>query len=173
MATYLKFADGCVDELTEGSFNSGFIYVGYTGGSIYNSFLRYANIDINPSETIVSASLDLITGSLASGAFTLKVKGYKFPGTNPSGWADYSSRPRVASFGSLSVSGQNIDDPVSIDITGLIQDIINLGSWVYGDSIELYVERNDATSGEFISFYDNPNLVISLSDVSRSSFFLF
>jgi hypothetical protein len=114
----------------------------------YTSCIRFRAVDVPKDATIESAKITFISDDNYSGSYLLKIKAES--NSHPASWSD------ITDFGSRSwTSGIDWDGSTawtlnssydSIDISSIIQTVVNYADWVSGHDIAIAIEDDGSGS---------------------------
>lgn len=117
-------------------FSNSSFEVGNDKGSGVNGSMRFTSIDLNNSQSIVSATVDVYVGAKGTGSGNLLHKIYGIDEDNTS---DYSSDPTSREKTSA-VTEQNVSIPPSgeifgVNVTNQVSEIISRTGWSNGNAL--------------------------------------
>lgn len=134
--------------------------------------LRFPNVGIVPTTTIVSAQLEMTTKIAGTGATTLTVSGLDQANmvrleTNEL-LSDTAAKPRTTAQANWVIVNDSLEDEtlISPDLSAVIQEVIAdpSNNWAVGNALGLFLE-NGTNSRSFYSFNNNPALAPRLKIV--------
>ena len=150
---------------------------GFDGGAARtsaNAYMRFTNVQLDQGETVLSASVEFVpstTRSLAT--VNINISAINKDDANPP--IDFTDAETLAITGVVAwnaVPTFTVDTPISsVDISAVIQEIVDRPGWIRGNAIVLFFEDNGSTavantrriSGGVISHQSAPRLEITTS----------
>ena len=122
------------------------------GGDVYSAF-RFRSVNIPQGTTIVSATLTLTAAENSSKNITNRIKGIAEDNT-----ADFSSDPggrsKTTAYTNFNKNGSTLDATTVIDVTSIIQEIVNRAGWSSGNSLGLISQDQSSSNDNILRFYD-------------------
>lgn len=122
------------------------------GGNVYSAF-RFQNVNIPQGTTIVSATLRLTASENNS-----KVIANRIYGINEDNTANFSSDPggrsKTTAFTNFNKNSEVLDATTDIDVTSIIQEIVNRGGWSSGNALGLISADQSSSNDNILRFYD-------------------
>lgn len=123
----------------------------FFGNDVYAAW-RWANVNIPQGTTITSATLRLTDSQNGSPSVNTRFYGIKQTDT-----ADMTSDPvgrtKTSASKTYSQSGQSTNTVRSIDVTALVQEIINQGGWSSGNHLGIITQENGSSNDNILRFY--------------------
>jgi len=159
-----------------GSWNQG-IHLGNTTWGGHNAFLRFRNVDIAQGTTITSAYITLSRWYTGTLAIKNRIRGVDEDNTAVL-TSDATGRATTTAYADWNPSSSWTGDveQTSVDISSVIQEIIDRGGWSSGNSLALRFDDNGGTAGNYGPFtsYTSagsvyPRLTINYSGASPSA----
>lgn len=133
-------------------------------GPLVDSVHYFANVQITNGTTISQALLRLYPGTPTAGAgvnFNAYIKAQDVDDASaPSTLSDYLALSWIATVVNVIESAETPPDPIEIDITTVIQAMINRAGWNSGNAINLAVNSNDAVSGQYVMPWNSASELI-------------
>lgn len=173
---FYKYVEAATDDgewTTAGAFTSSASRIGNIGGTGYSGFFRFTNVTIDYQETISAAKITLTSGNnLATTTVNFRVYGVLSGNASTiASAADANSRVRTTAFTDVNNVGAwtvnlttDTGTILDIDITAIIQEIVNLSGWASGNSILIFIQNNASSVGA----HREPSSAISYGlDASR------
>lgn len=138
----------------------------HSGGNFFSTGARFTNVTVPNAETITSATFTL-TGAVAyaPGGITVRYivsgqdedTGQAFT-TGAGDSLSNGDRPRTTADATMNVPAVAVDTEYTVDVTAVIQEIVNRAGWASGNAIVIILDTDAATSaGEWQEFYSYDN----------------
>jgi len=137
---------------------------------------RFSSVNINQGTTISSAYLKLVGYQNDSDTVDVKIVGINEDDTADFG-SDPSGRSQTSNYSTYTFNGVTQNQEYSINITSLVQEIINRGGWASGHHLGLQIRLNGSGGSQrVVHFFTEgsdsnkaPLLEINWSGVSPSA----
>lgn len=112
-------------------------------GGTQTGFLRFRNVSVPQGATIVSATIQIVPSQLIADSLRLFLQGNKELNAPPiASVADGNSRVlTTATITYNTGTWPYPNTPISIDITTIIQEIVNQGSWASGNALQIFISQ--------------------------------
>lgn len=113
---------------------------------------RFQNVTVPQGTQIDSATLTVRAVTASSGTVDITVDIYGVDEDNVSAWADSTNNPKNATLTTASVSHtvtSNWSTPQEdeIDVTDIVQEILDRGGWSSGNALAFYTENGGGSVG--------------------------
>jgi hypothetical protein len=133
------------------SSGSGGIGKNFLGGDVYSGW-RWRNVTVPNAATITSAFLRIIAEETKSDNIFFKVFGIAEDNTS-----DFSSDPggrtKTTANTASNINGQTLNTEYTIDVTSVIQEIVNRGGWASGNALGLITQDNGTSNDKIGRFW--------------------
>lgn len=128
-------------------------------GGNYEGAIRFQNVDIPNGETILSAQLNCYVGTKGAGSGDMK---YVCKGIDEDNTSEYSSSPMARTSTTASKTSQislpSAGNYFGIDVTSIVQEIVNRGGWSSGNAMGFQIFNNSSPNDVyFFESYLSPN----------------
>ena len=148
--------DDCteINDTTLPGMTATVVQAGYNNDNVYDIGLRWQSIDIAQATSITSAKLSVYVDSEV-GAMSANIRGIDEDDTAT--WSD-GSRPsqRTKTTATITANEANwtdyaVDSWAYIDITSVIQEIIDRGGWSANNALAVVIEDTAGTGADYLS----------------------
>lgn len=119
---------------------------------VWKHAIRFIGITIAQGSTINSATLTYTANSTNAGILATILHGFAEDNTSDFSGGDPSGRSKTTASANFNRSGVAFNTTYTVDVTSIIQEIVNRGGWSSGNSLGFINEDNGSTSSN-MSFY--------------------
>jgi hypothetical protein len=149
--------DMFIEDPVLGEINNNFGAGNLTGDDLRGA-IRFRNVTISQGTSISRAGIVLRGSFFNSGNWKVRIRGMDSDNVNSLNTGNpYGIYPQTLAESTVDTTSPNTGD--DIDITGIVQEILNRGGWSSGNSLGIFMENNGSDTNRYYndSYSSAPN----------------